>query len=122
VERERLMRTPMTIDDITGTVIGAAIAMHRALGPGLLERTYLSALCIELEETCVRCKREVVIPVSYRGRKVGVYRLDLVVEEEVIIEVKSVEYLHAVFEAQLLAYLRVTGMRVSLLINFNSPA
>ncbi len=88
------------VDEVTGTVIGAAIAVHRALGPGLLESTYLSALCIELSERGLRHRREVAIPIFYRGTKVGAYRVDLIVEDRVLIEVKSVEYLHAVFEAQ----------------------
>ena len=107
------------VDEVTGTVIGAAIAVHRALGPGLLESTYLSALCIELSERGLRHRREVAIPIFYRGTKVGAYRVDLIVEDRVLIEVKSVEYLHAVFEAQVLAYLRATRQQIGLLINFN---
>jgi GxxExxY protein len=106
-------------NEITEVVIGSAIAVHRELGPGLLESTYLSALCIELDQRGVDYRREVPVPVLYRGTKVGSYRIDLVVRDAVIVEVKSVDYLHAVFEAQVLAYLRVTGKRVGLLINFN---
>ncbi len=109
------------VDEVTGTVIGAAIAVHRALGPGLLESTYLSALCIELSERGLEHRREVAIPIFYRGTRVGAYRVDLIVEDRILIEVKSVEYLHAVFEAQVLAYLRATGQQVGLLINFNCP-
>jgi GxxExxY protein len=107
------------VNEITERIIGSAIAVHRALGPGLLESTYRAALCLELDARGVGYRSEVVVPIVYRGVQVGAYRLDLVVEGCVIVEVKSVDYLHAVFEAQLLAYLRVTGERVGLLINFN---
>jgi GxxExxY protein len=105
---------------LTERIIGCAIEVHRVLGPGLLESTYESALCIELGDAGLSFKRQVILPVTYKGREIGEYRLDLLVEDTVIVEIKSVERLDPVFDAQLLTYLRVTGKAVGLLINFNS--
>lgn len=107
-------------NQITEKIIGAAIEVHRQLGPGLLKSTYEKALCIELELAGMKHQCQVAIPVIYKGRTIGEYRIDLVVEDAVIVEVKSVERYDAIFEAQLLSYLKVTGKRVGLLINFNS--
>ena len=108
------------INQLTEKVIGCAIEVHRALGPGLLESIYEEALCIELEDAGLNFTRQRRVPVQYKGRTIGEHRLDLVVEDEVIIELKSVERYDPVFEAQLLSYLKMTGKRVGLLINFNS--
>jgi len=108
------------INKITETIIGCAIEVHRQLGPGLLEGTYEAALAIELESTSLHFERQIVYPVLYKGKKIGEYRLDLLVENEVVVEIKSVERFDPIFEAQVLTYLRVTGKRVGLLINFNS--
>jgi GxxExxY protein len=90
------------------------------LGPGLLEGTYEAALAIELEIAGLHFERQSIFPVVYRDKKIGEYRLNLLVENAVIVEIKSVERFDPVFEAQVLTYLRVTGKRVGLLVNFNS--
>jgi GxxExxY protein len=106
-------------DPLTETIIGCAIAVHRVLGPGLLENVYEQALCIELDETGLRYARQVSVPVLYRGRAIGEYRPDLVVEDRVVVEIKSVERLIGLHQAQLLCYMRVLQMPVGLLLNFN---
>jgi GxxExxY protein len=108
------------LDWLTEPIIGCAINVHRALGPGLLEATYENALCVELHAAGLKFERQVTYPVLYRGIKVGEYRVDLVVEDKVIVELKSVEALSPLFTAQVLAYLRVTGKEVGLMFNFNS--
>jgi GxxExxY protein len=108
------------INKLTEGIIGCAIEVHRQLGPGLLEGSYESALCIELEDAGWIYQRQLIFPVVYKGRTIGEYRLDLLVEDSVVIEIKSVERFDPVFEAQVLTYLRVTGKKVGLLINFNS--
>jgi GxxExxY protein len=107
------------INVLTEKIIGCAIEVHRQLGPGLLESTYESALCVELADAGIECKKQVGFPIVYKGREIGEYRLDLLVGDAVV-EIKSVERFDPVFEAQLLTYLRVTGKKVGLLINFNS--
>ena len=105
---------------ITQQVIGCAIAVHRSLGPGLLEAVYEAALAIEFEHVGLKFIRQLRVPASYRDQPVGEYRIDFVVESLVVVEVKSVERLDPVFESQLLTYLRITNLRLGLLINFNS--
>ena len=107
------------VNSLTERIIGCAIEVHRELGPGLLEATYESALAIELEGAGLRVRRQPVFPVVYKGRTIGEYRLDLIVQDTAVVEVKSVERFDPVFEAQVLTYLRVTGKKVGLLINFN---
>ncbi|MEY4387917.1 MAG: hypothetical protein RLY20_3200 [Verrucomicrobiota bacterium] len=111
---------PEERDAPTEKIIGCAIEVHRTLGPGLLESTYESALGIEFELAGLTFQRQLVIPVTYKNRPAGEYRLDLVVERSVIVEVKSVDRLDAVFEAQLLTYLKITGLKRGLLLNFNA--
>ena len=106
-------------DPLTERVIGCAIAVHRALGPGLLESTYEEARCIELGDAKLRFSRQVRAPITYRGRLIGEYRPDLIVEETVVVEVKSVERLIGLHQAQLLAYMRLLRLQVGLLLNFN---
>ena len=108
------------INQITEKIIGCAIEVHRTLGPGLLEGTYEEALCIEFSDAGIKFQRQMPFPIMYKGRNLGQYRLDLLVDEQVIVEIKSVERFDSVFEAQILTYLRVTGKRIGLLINFNS--
>jgi len=91
------------------------------LGPGLLESAYEEALCLELEDAGLRVGRQVSVPLMYKGRPVGEYRLDLVVDNAVIVELKCVERLEPIHQAQLLTYLRITGKTVGLLINFHVP-
>ena len=100
--------------------IGAAIEVHRHLGPGLPEIAYRKALAHELTLRGVECACEFPVPIVYKGREVGDYRVDLIVEDTVVVEIKSVDRLDRVFDAQVLTYLRVTGKHVGLLINFNS--
>ena len=106
-------------DALTEKIIGCAIEVHRNLGPGLLESLYENALAIELEAAGIPFERQVAVPVLYKQRPIGEYRIDLVVEDRVIVEVKSVERHDPVFEAQILTYLKITGKRLGLLINFN---
>jgi GxxExxY protein len=108
------------INALTEKIIGCAIEVHRQLGPGLLEGTYEAALAIELESASVSFERQAAFPVLYKGRTIGEYRLDFYVEKQVVVEIKSVERFDPVFSAQILTYLRVTGAKVGLLINFNS--
>ena len=110
---------PEEQDPLTERIIGGAIEVHRTLGPGLLESAYVEALTVELADAGLRLARQVPVPLSYKGRYLGQYRLDLLVEDAVVVEVKAVERFDPVYEAQLLTYLRLTGKRVGLLINFN---
>jgi GxxExxY protein len=108
--------------EITGSIIGAAVEVHKVLGPGLLENAYEECLCHELHLRGIAFKRQIPVPVSYKGVKVDCgYRVDLLVSDKVVVELKSVEKLLPVHEAQLLTYLRATGKKVGLLINFNVP-
>ncbi|HEX8028787.1 MAG TPA: GxxExxY protein [Vicinamibacterales bacterium] len=106
---------------VTDRVLGCAIEVHRSLGPGLLERAYLLALCAELAHTGIAFERERTYPLTHRGVDVGVYIPDLIVESAAIVEVKSVAHLDPIFTAQLMTYLRVANLRVGLLLNFNRP-
>jgi GxxExxY protein len=107
-------------DPITERIIGCALEVHRQLGAGLLESAYEAALCIEFEEQGVRYSRQAPVPILYKGHILGDYRLDLLVEDSVVVEVKSVERLDPIFHAQVPTYMRASGKRVGLLINFNS--
>jgi GxxExxY protein len=109
------------LNKLTHAVIGAAIAVHRTLGPGFLEKMYEEALCIEMEARGIPYARQVDVTAMYRGREIGTGTLDLLVEDRLIVELKAVEALVPVHEAQALAYLRMTGKRLALLINFNVP-
>ena len=106
-------------DALTERIIACAIAVHRALGPGLMETTYEEALCLELTDEGVLFTRQIGVPVVYKGRVIGEYRPDLVVEGRVVVEIKSVERLIGVHQAQVLAYMRVLQVPVGLLVNFN---
>lgn len=108
------------LNGITEQIIGAAIEVHRVLGPGLLESAYSTCLVFELRERGFRVEQERPLPVVYKSVKLDCgYRLDLVVENLVIVEIKAVERLNSVHEAQLLSYLRLYGCKVGLLINFH---
>lgn len=105
---------------LTERVIGFAIAVHRQLGPGLLESVYEECLCFELAQAAFEFRRQVPVPVVYRGRSLEAgFRADVVVDHELILEIKSVEALLPLHEAQLLTYLRMSGHRIGLLMNFN---
>ena len=108
------------INPITERIIGCAIEVHRHLGAGLLESIYRSALAIEFDSAGLRYLKEAPVRAIYKQRVVGRFRLDFLVEDMVVIEVKSVERMDPVFDAQLLTYMRLTKRRVGLLINFNS--
>jgi GxxExxY protein len=109
-----------TLDRITESIIGAAIEVHRALGPGLLESAYEACLAFELIERGLKVEQQKALPVVYREVRLDCgYRLDLLVEGAVIVEVKAVDHLAPVHQAQLLSYLKLSGCRVGLLINFN---
>ena len=106
---------------ISDRVIGAAIEVHRQLGPGLLETPYKRALCIELTHQGLRVESNRHISMEYRGEIIGEYIPDLIVANTVVVEVKSVSHLEPVFTAQVVTYLRLTRLRVGLLLNFNAP-
>ena len=108
------------INEITGAVVNSAMKVHTLLGPGLLESAYQACLAHELRSRGFEVAIEVPLPVVYEGHKLEVgYRIDLVVEGRVVVEVKSVEIIHPIHEAQLLSYMRLSGISVGLLINFN---
>lgn len=106
-------------DPLTERIIGCAISVHRTLSPGLMEATYEEALCIELRHDSLRFSRQLGVPITYRGQPIGEYRPDLVIEDAVVVEIKSVERLIGLHQAQLLAYMRVLNVPVGLLLNFN---
>jgi GxxExxY protein len=106
-------------DPLTRRIIGCAVEVHRQLGPGLLEGTYEEALCIELQDQGLSLKRQSRVPIYYKGHLIGEHRPDLVVQDRVVVEVKSVDRLIGVHQAQLLAYMRLLRMPVGLLLNFN---
>jgi GxxExxY protein len=107
-------------DALSEQVIGAAIDVHRALGPGLLESAHELCLCHELSLRELRFRRQIEIPIEYKGLKLDAgYRIDLIVEEKMVVELKSVERLLPIHEAQLLTYLKLSGMKTGLLLNFN---
>jgi len=112
----------MRVNEITEKVIGAAIEVHRVLGPGLLESAYEECLAKELDLVGIRYDREKPLPVIYKGVKLDCgYRIDFFVENQVVIELKSVDAITPIFVAQVLSYLRLLDRQVGLLINFNVP-
>ncbi len=106
------------MSQLTGVVIGAAIEVHRVLGPGFLESVYEEALCVELQLRGIPFRRQPVVAVNYKGRLVGEGRLDLLVSNTLIVELKAVENLTPIHEAQVLSYLKMTSHTLALLINF----
>jgi GxxExxY protein len=107
---------------LTERIIGAAIEVHRQTGPGLMESAYEECLCYELSQMGLRFARQVDLPVLYKGIRLDCgYKLDLVVEDEVVLELKAVDQLLPVHTAQLLTYLKLSGKRVGLLLNFHVP-
>ena len=108
-------------DTLTESVIGLAIEVHRALGPGLLESAYQECLCYELKANGIAFGRQVALPVVYKSVKLDCgYRMDLVVDDRLVVELKTVEKILPIHEAQLLTYLRLSGIRTGLLLNFNT--
>ena len=116
------MNETEALNRITEEIIGAAIEVHRAVGPGLLESAYEVRMVFELRERGLRVEQQKPLPVVYKSVKLDCgYRLDLVVESRVIVEIKAVEKLNSIHEAQLLSYLRLHGRKLGLLINFHVP-
>ena len=112
----------MDVNQVSGAIVNAAMKVHSALGPGLLESAYEACLLHELRQLGMKAQAQVSLPVAYDGVKIDVgYRIDLLVEDAVIVELKAVETLLPIHEAQLLSYLKLSGKRVGLLINFNVP-
>jgi GxxExxY protein len=109
------------LDALASKVIGAAIEVHRVLGPGFLESVYEAALCAELEARAIAFVRQAVVEVQYKGRTIGESRLDLLVERRLVVELKAVDSLAPIHVAQVLSYLRATECHLALLINFNVP-
>jgi len=115
-------RSKLLQEELTESVIGSAIEVHRGLGPGLLESAYEECLCHEFHLRGIGFERQVALPVEYKGVKLDCgYRLDLIVEDALILELKCLEHILPVHEAQLLTYLRMTSKRVGLILNFNVP-
>ena len=108
-------------DTVTDQILRAAVTVHKGLGPGLTERSYQEAMAIEMTVLELSFEREPILSVRYRGAVVGQHRPDFIVEQLVVLELKSVGSLDPVFTSQVLTYLRVSGLRVGLLINFNVP-
>lgn len=111
----------LTGDALTQRIIGMAIDVHRHFGPGLLESVYEECLCLELEQAGIPHERQAALPVLYKHLRIAsAFRADIIVAQEVILELKSVEHLSPVHEAQLLTYLKMSGYHVGLLMNFNT--
>lgn len=108
-------------DPLTEKIIGAAIEVHRILGPGLLESIYEEALCVELALREISCQRQVEVDVHYKGRTIKGQRIDLLVDRQVVVELKAVSNLPDVATAQVLSYLKATGLKRGLLVNFSAP-
>lgn len=110
----------LNVNKTTEVIIGAAIEVHRHLGPGLLESAYEECLCEELFLRKLLFKRQIVLPVVYKGKKLDIgYRIDLLVNDEVVVELKTVESILPIHEAQTLTYMRLGGWQVGLILNFN---
>jgi GxxExxY protein len=110
------------LNALTGIIVDSAIQVHSAIGPGLLESAYETCLAYELRERGVRVRTQILLPIKYKAIRMNVaYRIDLLVEESVIVELKTVSKLLPIHEAQLLTYLRLSGRRLGLLLNFHVP-
>jgi len=120
-DQDSLIEPSAQLDRLAHAVIGAAIEVHRHLGPGFLEGTYEEALVMELGLRGIAVRRQVEIPIYYKDVQVNEVRLDLVVENELVVELKAVELLNRLHGAQLLSYLRASHLQLGLLMNFNVP-
>lgn len=109
------------INELSHRVLGAAIKVHKALGPGFTERIYANAVAYEFEEQQVQFTREHVIKVKYEGKSVGDHRLDFLIEDELVLEIKSVYEINNFHMAQILSYLRATNKKLGLILNFSRP-
>jgi len=113
-------RSIMDSHELSSKIIGAAVEVHKALGPGLLESAYEECLCHELSLQGMSFDRQRSLPVKYKGKKLDIgYRLDVVVENRIILELKSCDKIEPIRRAQLLTYLKLSGLRLRLLLNFN---
>jgi len=115
-------QSPLTTDEelVVHEIVGAALAVHRELGPGYLESFYRKAMCIEMRARAISYECEKAVEVSYRGQLLGTHRVDLVVEGVIIVELKAVERLDVVHRNQVVAYLKAMKLHVGLLVNFNA--
>ena len=113
------MEPDAELNRITNNIIGAAIAVHRELGPGYMESTYENSLALEFRARGIQFERQAVIPVLYRGEKVGEARVDFVVEQSVILELKAAESIAPIHVAQCVSYLKASRLRLAILLNFN---
>ncbi|MFC1830213.1 GxxExxY protein [Thermodesulfobacteriota bacterium] len=112
----------MKINELSSKIIGAAIQVHKALGPGLLESAYEECMCHELDIQHLSLERQKPLPLSYKGIKLDCgYRLDIVVKNAIILELKSCEKIEPIHKAQLLTYLKLSGLKLGLILNFNVP-
>ena len=110
----------MTTDIITQKVIGCAIEVHRQLGPGLLESSYENCLIFELQQIGIKAVSQIELPISYKGMEIDAgYRLDILIPDLLIIELKAIDKLAPIHSAQLITYLKLSGIKTGLLINFN---
>jgi len=122
-ESEFGTKTKLRFEELTEQIIGAAIEVHRAIGPGLLEAIYEECLCHELALRSMNFERQLIVPVVYKGvRLESKHRLDVLVQNTVILELKTVDRILPIHEAQLMTYLRLLSKPVGLIINFNVPA
>jgi len=110
----------LELNALSEKIIGCAIEVHRELGPGLLESAYETALCIELQTAGLAVKRQVGVPLYYKGELISEHRPDLIVGNQVVVEIKSIARFEPVHTAVMLTYLRVTGLHAGLLLNFNT--
>ena len=118
----RMIAIPAELDELTEKIIACAIEVHRILGPGLLESVYRECLVIELRRQRLRVESERHVPLDYKGERIcGALKLDLLVEGRVVVELKAVEHLLPIHQAQVITYLKLTGHPAGLLMNFNSP-
>jgi len=110
------------LNNLSGIILDCSIEVHKNLGPGLLESVYEVCLCKELSLRGIKFQRQLLLPVNYKGEKLDAdYRIDILVEDVIIVELKSVEQMNPVYEAQLLTYLKLADKKLGLLINFNVP-
>lgn len=117
-----MLQTKEQYDDLTGRIIGCAIEVHKELGPGLMESVYEVCFAEELIKDGLQIKRQVSLPVFYKGRALNKeFIIDLLIEDSVVVELKSIELILPVHEAQLVTYLKLSDKKIGLLINFNVP-
>ena len=119
-KREKFEEPSTALDALVHDVIGAAIEVHRILGPGYKELTYEKALCIELSNRKIRYQQQASVELFYKGVQLGKGYIDILVEEQLILELKTVDTLSSVHKAQVISYLKATGLQLGLLINFNT--